>query len=62
MIAHREEKACADVPGGTKKRDAILFLPISVIDERRFADLKNSPPRSQTEGAAKLQPAFPITN
>jgi hypothetical protein len=34
----------------------------AVLDERRFADLKNSPRRSQTEVAAKLQPAFPTTN
>src|SRR4029077_3887131 len=34
MIAHREEKACADMPGGNKKRDAILLLPLAVFNER----------------------------
>ena len=35
MIAHREEKRCADVPGGGQKRDTILFSPIRIFDEGR---------------------------
>src|SRR5262249_47257359 len=30
MIAHREEKRCADVTCGRKKRDAVLFPPIAI--------------------------------
>ena len=35
MIAHGEDKGCTDVPGGSKKRDAIVFLPILIFDEGR---------------------------
>ena len=34
MIAHREEKRHADVAGGGKKRDAVLFLPLVIFNER----------------------------
>ena len=33
MIAHREEKRCADMTGGGKKRDPVLFSPIAIFDK-----------------------------
>src|SRR6266480_3361685 len=33
MVAHREEKWCADVTCCCEKRDAILFLPFAIQDE-----------------------------
>ena len=44
MIAHREEKRCADVAGGSKKRDAILFLPIAIFDEGHVHTGRNKRP------------------
>src|ERR1044072_1787622 len=33
MVAHREKKGLADAVSGSKKRDAIPFLPVTVFDE-----------------------------
>ena len=42
MVAHREKKGCADVTSGASKRDAILFLPVTVFDEEHAIGRKES--------------------
>jgi hypothetical protein len=36
VIAHRQQKWCANMTGGSKERDPILFPPIAIFDVRRM--------------------------
>ena len=53
MVAHREKKRFADAFSGGKKRDAILFLPVTVFDEGHAEASRN-----QLPGLLDHTPAF----